>query len=558
MVPGGRIGLAAALGFAVVGSAAGAAATAGASSRLGPPVVYPYPGDAIMGQGILGDVNADGVIDAVAPALLLSDTSGVEPTGVAVAIGRGDGTLGAVRAHPSSENIMGSGGGGLYGAALADVDGDGRADAVSIGREGATVQRGRGDGTFDVGRTEHVIGFGVAALSADGDARTDLALAGGFPTTPTGDQVPQRGVVGVFLGANDAPFGAYTAYAPTESGDVGRAIEAADMNADGRNDLVVASSAGSGDGTQRPPLRLSVLLGRGDGTFTSAGSVVGPARSPAAGDPDIAIGDVDGNGGRDVLVADVGAEEGAGITLYRGDGAGGLGPAEALRQLDTPSTNQLAVGDVSGDRIPDLVAQQSPACQGGPAGRGCKTAFLFAEGRAGRGFAPWAVTPESGAPRGTDVADLNRDRLLDVLTYGADGFTVRLGGGLAPARVEGLYRGPSKTTTTRIGNARILITSPKECVPAGNRMRVRVKVSRRRTRGGSLRLRRVRYVDFIRNGRQVARDRKAPYSTVVSTDGLLQGGRHELTVRLTMYVTRPRARRTTLVRRVVRPTFTIC
>ena len=72
---------------------------------------------------------------------------------------------------------------------------------------------------------------------------------------------------------------------------------AGDFNGDGRTDLAVADSADS---------TVSVLLGNGDGTFTTAGQfVTTPHATPL-------VADVNGDGTSDVLVVD-----GAGNILYR-------------------------------------------------------------------------------------------------------------------------------------------------------------------------------------------------------------------------------------------------
>ncbi len=136
--------------------------------------VYPGNGDGTFQTGIywgfqgtavaIGDLNHDGKADFV-------ETGG--SSGIYAALGNGDATFQA----PTFYN----GGNQPIGITVADVNGDGKLDAIaaSSGSNNATVWFGAGDGTFpssanySTGTTPR----GVVAGDFNGDGRTDLAIS---------------------------------------------------------------------------------------------------------------------------------------------------------------------------------------------------------------------------------------------------------------------------------------------------------------------------------------------------------------------------------------------
>jgi hypothetical protein len=125
---------------------------------------------------------------------------------------------------------------------------------------------------------------------------------------------------------------------PTGNGP--RSVVAADVNGDGKPDLV---SCNIGDGT------ISVLLGNGDGTFQ-------PPVAYSAGEVNaVAVGDFNGDGKPDIAVANGG---GAGtpkqISILLGNGDGTFQPA-----VNYPANNytvNLVAGDFNGDGKLDIAA----------------------------------------------------------------------------------------------------------------------------------------------------------------------------------------------------------
>jgi hypothetical protein len=157
--------------------------------------------------------------------------------------------------------------------AIADVNGDGKPDLVvanycvpgNCPNATVAVLLGNGDGTFQAAVTYDSGGYAqtsVAVADVNGDGKPDLVVS----NQCTDSNCRSEGVVGVLLGNGDGTFRSVITY--DSGGYSGYSVAVADVNGDGKPDLVVAnecanSNCGS-DGT------VAVLLGNGDGTFQAA------------------------------------------------------------------------------------------------------------------------------------------------------------------------------------------------------------------------------------------------------------------------------------------------
>jgi len=331
----------------------------------------------------VADINGDGKPDLLVTSLSINqavfNNTGIGTT--SVLLNNGDGTFRSVGSYGSDASFTSS-------VAIADVNGDGMPDMVVSNLCGyancqqrtggtVTVRTGNGDGTFAGG--DYVYGSGgdnpgsVRVADVNGDGRADLVVAN------NGQGV--MGTVGILLGNGDATFQSAVTYS---SGGVGAAsVVVADVNADGKLDLVVANTSGS----------VGVLLGAGNGTFQPAVTYSSGGNSSF-----VAAADVNGDGKIDlVLNSSAGT-----VAVMLGNGNGTFQPAVIM---PGGSSNSVAIADINGDGKADLVLSfGNTNSVGALLGNGDGT------------FQP-AVTFSSGGviARSVAVADVNGDGRLDVM-----------------------------------------------------------------------------------------------------------------------------------------------
>jgi hypothetical protein len=177
-------------------------------------------------------------------------------------------------------------------------------------------------------------------------------------------------------------------------------LHAADMNRDGRLDVVVLASDFSSSGA------LQVYLGRGDGRFTFGGTSPVSYRARES-----ALGDLDRDGILDAAVADT-----SGVHVLLGNGAGGWKSASIFEE-GVPRFG-VAIGDVTTDGIADLVMSDM---RNETWGITWGSTVTVARGR-GDGTFENIQQYELGQPGRFDVvyslllADINADGQLDIFT----------------------------------------------------------------------------------------------------------------------------------------------
>jgi Big-like domain-containing protein/VCBS repeat protein len=220
---------------------------------------------------------------------------------------------------------------------VADVNGDGKLDALVATIDGYSVLLGNGDGTFQAASNYSLSGGGagsVAVTDLDGDSKPDLILS-------------SQGGVAVLLGNGDGTFGTPNWH---YTGGKAGAIVVADMNRDGNPDLVVD------DTYVQVPVNsgaVTVLIGNGAGGFSGGGGT----GSGGFNGGSIAVGDLNGDGYPDVVAANVCATNNCrnstlGVLLSNGDG-GLSGPT--IYGSGGFAAESVAIADINGDGIPDVL-----------------------------------------------------------------------------------------------------------------------------------------------------------------------------------------------------------
>jgi FG-GAP-like repeat len=182
------------------------------------------------------------------------------------------------------------------------------------------------------------------------------------------------------------------------SGEVGF-LASADLNEDGRDDLIVVSPSSKD---------VSVLLGSDTSAsgFTS-GTVQNFGR--ALGQP--AVGDLNGDGHDDVAVPD----QSQGVWILIGDGAGRLATAY-LVAFDAAPTS-VAIADFDGESHADLVVNDRD---------GTTVEIRLNQGEATPRFRVGPQITVGDAPRQVATVDLNSDGALDVAVLDGRGDGPRL------------------------------------------------------------------------------------------------------------------------------------
>jgi len=286
-----------------------------------------HPGTPSFGSGYsryvaLGDLDADGDLDAL-----------VANTGAAQTVWENDG-------FGNYSSLTSFGAGSSMDVALGDLDGDRDLDAVVANNGTAqTVWLNNGDGTFATDPISPTFGagesYGVGLGDLDGDGDLDAVVAN--------YNQPQD----VYLNDGIGIFTPHPISSTFGLGDRSFGLALGDLDADGDLDVVIANS-------NQPQ---TVWLNDGSGVFSPHSS------TPTFGDGishAILLGDLDDDYDLDAIVVNYNQEQ----TVWVNNGSGAFSP-----HLTTPtfggltSSHAAALGDLDGDGDLDVVLADSPSSE---------------------------------------------------------------------------------------------------------------------------------------------------------------------------------------------------
>ncbi len=259
---------------------------------------------------------------------------------------------------------------------------------------------------YKAGKNSHAQPYEVISADLNNDEHSDLVIADYFE-----DQIR------VLINKGDGTFEAgknFTVPGPPV------ALAAADLNNDGRVDLLVVISGGSGTGT------LAVYLGNGDGTFRKGTTnTLGPFLGA------IAVGDFNNDGNIDAAVPFTEFNKPSGVMVFFGNGKGKL-KKNATYKL-AGELGGLAAADLNGDGYPDLAVAEY---------QNESVAVLLNQGNGKFGKPATYSTQGPGGASNVAIADLNHDGIPDLAVsteIGLTGFNIFLGTGHGKFKLMAFY-----------------------------------------------------------------------------------------------------------------------
>jgi hypothetical protein len=408
---------------------------------LGKPPSYPqlvFPDPVRPLSLAVGDFNGDGKSD-----LAVADFGAGT---ISILLGRGDGTFSsgpaAFALAEASAARIGSGVNairtvysGYYQVVVGDLDGDGKLDLVVtnfFARSTVTILLGHGDGTFGYAITYDaggsVAGGGVKSV-AIGDFNGDGKNDLAVTSLNPYGEDNNPNTVSILLGKGDGTFGKPVTY---EAAPYATSVVVGDFNGDGKSDLAVATADS-----------VAILLGNGNGTFAA------PTKYPAgAGILFLAVGDFNGNGKSDLAVVSA-----LGVSLLLGNGNGTFA-ASAVHYLagggrqyeyDYPDVHTagspMAIGDFNGDGKTDLAVADNHFSN--------SVSILLGNGNGT--FDATVTYPVGSAPTSVAAGDFNGDGRSDLAVTNSysNNVSILLGDGngtFAPAVFYGVGSSPNSVT----------------------------------------------------------------------------------------------------------------
>lgn len=307
-----------------------------------------------------GDFNKDGKIDLLISTVDVTPTSFYGSSQIQLFLGNGNGTFTDATANITNNTIIGFWYDHLR---VADYNGDGFLDFATTstaGNAAGAIYLNDGTGHFAPASISVTTG-GVASMVASfgsgdlwvGDINNDTKPDFFSPSCTCS-----------FLNTSTAGGLSFTQVSTAATGGMQYGV-LLDINGDGKLDMIGSADV-SGSATTTVP----VLAFQGDGLggFTANNAFLSPQPGLVHGRQFLAA-DLNGDGKLDVLISDHGFDQnpfpGARNWLLINNGAGVLVDHTSTGLDLLPGyTHQSSIGDLNGDGNPDIILNNSSACNG--------------------------------------------------------------------------------------------------------------------------------------------------------------------------------------------------
>jgi Bacterial Ig-like domain (group 3)/FG-GAP-like repeat len=299
--------------------------------------------------------------------------------------------------------------------AIGDLDGDGVPDLVTADPDddAAALLENDGSGNFapvtcaSSGCTPSPLAAGpnpsaVAIGDLNGDGRNDIVIAAAGLSATNGN-------LSVYTSQPDGSY-VLSTIPSSEVGAYPVAVKIADVNGDGKPDLVIAN-AGANPGLT--VLTRTTPIGAG-ATATATDYAASSPISTTPGtffNPAIAVGDLNGDGRADIAITDKAART---VTVLYQNPAGGFTDVPVITNTSGPGPTSIAIGDVNGDGRPDLVVASDDGNEIIPLLKDATDA----------GFTPGTPLATGASPGGLAIGDFDGDGRNDIAVANTNDGTV--------------------------------------------------------------------------------------------------------------------------------------